>query len=208
MVRKVLLAAGILSCVLYLSRDLAALFTYPGYDFVNQVISEQSAIGAPGRDVNVAMGIAYGVLVAAFGVGIWLSAEGKRSLKVAGAMLIAGAIYGAFWPPMHMRGAQTSLTDTLHIVWTAAWFVLIMSAMFLCARALGKRFMFYTIATVAVILVFGMLTGLQGPNLPANLPTPGIGVYERINIGAFLLWIVVLAVELWPHKGAWEAQHA
>lgn len=208
MVRKVLLAAGIASSLLYLSRDLAALFTYPGYDFVNQVISEQSAIGAPGRDVNVAMGIAYGALLVAFGAGIWLSSGGKRSLKIAGALLIAGAIFGAFWPPMHMRGAPTTSTDMLHIVWTAGWFVFAVGAMILCARALGKRFMSYTIATVAVILLFGMLTGLQGPNLPANLPTPGIGVYERINIGAFLLWIAVLAVQLWPHESAWEVQHA
>ena len=27
----------------------------------------------------------------------------------------------------------------------------------------------------------------------ANLPTPPLGVWERINIGAFLLWVMVLA---------------
>lgn len=29
-----------------------------------------------------------------------------------------------------------------------------------------------------------------------NLPTPFIGIWERINIGAFMLWIIVLSVLL------------
>jgi hypothetical protein len=31
-------------------------------------------------------------------------------------------------------------------------------------------------------------------NLASHLPTPWIGVYERINIGVFLLWVVVLGI--------------
>ena len=30
-----------------------------------------------------------------------------------------------------------------------------------------------------------------------NLPTPRIGLWERINISVFLLWIVMLAAVLW-----------
>lgn len=184
---------------------LVTLFTYPGYDFFSQVISEQSAIGAPGRELNVAMGVLYDVLVVAFGIGVWLSAENCRNVKIAGALLVAGSIYGSFWPPMHMRGAPTSVTDLLHIVWTAAWFAFTITAMFLAAGALGRRFMNYTVLTVAAMLLFGFFTGLLGPRLPQNLPTPGIGIYERINIGAFLLWIMVLALALWPHSSV--AQH-
>ena len=46
------------------------------------------------------------------------------------------------------------------------------------------------------LLVFGVLTGLEGPRIGANLPTPWGGIWERINIGVFLLWIVVLAAAL------------
>lgn len=56
--------------------------------------------------------------------------------------------------------------------------------------------MHYTIVTIAVMLLFGFLTGLQGANLAANRPTPWIGLYVRINIGAFLLWVAVLAFAL------------
>jgi hypothetical protein len=47
-----------------------------------------------------------------------------------------------------------------------------------------------------VFLVFGSLIGVEAPGIQANLPTPGIGVWERINIGAFQLWIVVFAIAL------------
>jgi hypothetical protein len=45
-------------------------------------------------------------------------------------------------------------------------------------------------------LVFGVLTALQAPRVPANKPTPWIGAYERINAYLPMLWSVVLAVGL------------
>ena len=207
MFQRVLLVCGIAASLLYVGRDLAALLSYPGYDFANQVISELSAIDLPSRGVDIAIGRAYGLLMAAFGIGIWLAADGRRNLRVTGLLIAVACIYGVFWPPMHMRGAPATLTDTLHIVWTAGWLILTMAAMGFAAASLGKRFAWYTIATIAVILVFGALTGLQGVALAHNQPTPGIGIFERINIGAFLLWVVVLAADVWPRK-TWEVRHA
>lgn len=198
--RKIFLLCGILSSLLYVGRDLAALLSYPGYDAANQVISELSAIGVQSRGIDIAIGRAYGALMVLFGAGLWLSAGEKREFRIAGALLAATAVYGSFWPPMHMRGAPTGLTDTLHIVWTAAWFVGTVIAMLFAAAGLGKRFLYYTVTTILLMLLFGTLTGLQGARLAANLPTPAIGIYERINIGAFLLWVAVLAVDLWPER--------
>ena len=48
-----------------------------------------------------------------------------------------------------------------------------------------------------MLLAFGGLTFLEAPRLQANLPTPWIGLWERINISVFLLWVVVLAPVLW-----------
>jgi hypothetical protein len=89
---------------------------------------------------------------------------------------------------MHMRGEPAGITDMLHIVWTVVWLAPTLLAMGFAAAALGKRFRYYTLAMIGTMLLFGALTGLQGIQLAENLPTPGIGIYERINIGAFLLW--------------------
>jgi hypothetical protein len=56
-----------------------------------------------------------------------------------------------------------------------------------------------------VLLAFGVLTFLEAPRLQANLSTPWIGLWERINISGFLLWVVVLAPVLlrptWRSEG-------
>ena len=52
-------------------------------------------------------------------------------------------------------------------------------------------------AGIVVLLAFGALTFVEAPRLEANLPTPWIGLWERINICVFLLWVVVLAALLW-----------
>jgi hypothetical protein len=41
--------------------------------------------------------------------------------------------------------------------------------------------------------VFGVLTFLEAPNVDKNLPTPFIGLWERINIAAFMVWVLVFA---------------
>jgi hypothetical protein len=50
------------------------------------------------------------------------------------------------------------------------------------AAAFGKRFRLYSIATFLMLLLGGVLTGLDQPRLAANLPTPWMGVWERISI--------------------------
>jgi hypothetical protein len=64
------------------------------------------------------------------------------------------------------------------------------------AAALGKRFRLYSIASFVFFMVFGTLTGLDGPKISVNLPTPWIGVWERINIGIFMVWMIVFAILL------------
>ena len=55
-----------------------------------------------------------------------------------------------------------------------------------------------------VLVAFGALTFWEAPSLEANLPTPWIGLWERINISVFLLWVVMLATMLWRTGSAHE----
>ena len=110
--------------------------------------------------------------------------------------MIAYGVVGLFWPPMHQRGIEPTLTDTMHIVFTIVTVLLMMLAIGFGAVAFGKRLRLYSIATLVILVVFGALSGLEAPGVAANLPTPWIGVLERINIGVFLLWVAVLALAL------------
>jgi hypothetical protein len=196
MARKVLLSCGILSSLLYVAMNVLAAMRYEGYRSASQTISELSAIGAPSRPLWVGLGIVYTLLVAAFGWGVWRSAGTNGRLRVVGALFVANGLIGLAWPPMHPRGTVVTLTDTLHIVFTMATVLLMMLAIGFGAGAFGRRFRRYSIATLVILVAFGALTGLEGPRVAANLPTPWIGVWERINIGAYLQWVVVLAASL------------
>ena len=62
--------------------------------------------------------------------------------------------------------------------------------------AFGVRFRIYSIATIVILLAFGTLTSSNTSRVAANLPTPWVGLWERISIVVFLIWVVVMAVVL------------
>jgi len=198
--RRVLLLCGIASSLLYVTMNVFVPMRWGGYNSASQTVSELSAVGAPTRPLWVVLALAYTVLVAAFGLGVWASARRSPALRVVGASMIATAVIGLAWPPMHQREALAAaggtLTDTLHLVWSAMWGLLALLAMGFGATALGRRFRLFTAITVLILVGFGTLTGLDGPRIAANLPTPWVGVWERVNIGAYMLWIAVLAAAL------------
>ncbi len=198
MIRKILLVCGVCSALLYVAMNVFVAMQWEGYSSASQTVSELSAIGAPTRPLWVVLGVVYTLLAAAFGCGVWTSAQRNRPLRVVGGLLIAYAAIGAVWPfaPMHLRGAPFTLTDTLHIACSMVTVLLMLLAIACGAMAFGMRFRLYSVATIVILLTFGALTGVDAPRIAANLPTPWIGVWERINIGVFLLWVVVLAVAL------------
>lgn len=193
---RALLVCGVAASVYYAAMTAYVSLQADGYSSMSQAVSELSAIDAPTRSLWVALGVPHAILVMAFGIGVWLSARESRALHAVGALFVAQAVLGAFWPPMHMRGVEPTLTDTLHIAWTAGWLVSTLTAMGLAAAALGWRFRFYTFATLAVFVVFGILTSMEAPRLAADLPTPHLGLWERVNMGAGMLWSAVLAMTL------------
>ena len=199
--RKALLACGIVSSLLYAAMVWG--IRYEGYSLTSQAPSELTAIGAPTRALWARLGWAYTLLVTAFGVGIWQSAGGNRTVRIVGGLLLAYASLGLLWPfaAMHQReilaaGGGTS-SDTMHVVLSGVTVVLMFLAIGFGAAAFGRRFRLYSILSGVVLVAFGALTFLEAPRLQANLPTPWIGLWERINISVFLLWVAVLATMLW-----------
>jgi Protein of unknown function (DUF998) len=198
--RKAALVCGILSSLLYVAVNIIVPMHWEGYNSASQIVSEFSAIGAPTRTLWMVLSTPYTLLMIAFAWGIWKSAGGNRPLRIAGGLLIVYGALGILWPfaPMHLRETLAAgggtFSDTMHIALGAATQILYLLALGFAASALGKQFRLYSIATFVILIVFGVLTFLDAPGVGKNQPTPLIGVWERINIGVFLLWVVVLAV--------------
>jgi hypothetical protein len=212
-VREALLACGIVSSLLYVAMNVFVAMQWPSYSSAAQTVSELSAVGAPTRQLWMWLAIPYTLLVTAFGWGVWRWAGENGALRTAGALLLVYGALGVLWPfaPMHLRPALAAgggtISDTAHIALGIVTVMLMLLAIGSGAVAFGARFRRYSIATLVIVFMFGFLTAIDAPAIPADRPTPWIGVWERINIGAFLLWVVVLAVALLRAPRSETARH-
>ena len=208
--RRGLLLCGILSSLLWVAGDIAASLGYPGYNYFDYSVSELSAIGAPTRAWLMPLGLVTVVLELAFAVGVWLAAAPKRGLRIAAVLLFIQAAMNVAiglinlvtpFASMHTRGEIAAAggqmsTDTLHLVYAAVTVVLILSMIGFAAGAFGRAWRWYSIATIAAALAFGAWAATYAPAVAANLPTPGLGLIERVNVYSFYLWEALLAVML------------
>lgn len=201
---KSLLLCGVLSSVFYIALNIVVSMQYEGYNAASQAVSELSAIGAPTKSLWTTLIIIYSFLVFAFGWGVWVSAGRNRPLRITGILIIIYVLVGLFWPPMHQRDALAagagSQTDQLHIAFTILTVVIMLLVIGFGAASLGRHFLWFSILTIAILIVFGTLTGLNAPRMEANLPTPWMGVWERISIGAYMVWIMVFSIAVLRKK--------
>lgn len=86
--------------------------------------------------------------------------------------------------------------DLPHIVLTAVLVLLLLLMIGFGAFALGSRFRVYSFATLLTVVVFGALTARYARRIAAGEPTPLLGIIERIDVYAALLWIAVLSISL------------
>ena len=204
MLRKILLGCGIASSVLYVASDILISWWDPNYSYRDQSFSELLAPGSSTRPlVLVVLAIPYGVLVTAFGVGVWASTSRRGAGRITGALLVGyaltGAVTGVFLSaPMRetLEAGEETWRNALHIPGTAVSVLCILLAIGFGSTLLGRWFRYYSYATILAIVVFGVLAGVQVGQMAENQPTPWLGIVERGNIYAIMLWVAALAIGL------------
>lgn len=198
--RRALLVCGILSSLLYVGIDVAAAVRFGGYhSFASQTLSELSAVGAPTKQLVDPPFVLYDLLLIAFGIGVWITTQGARRLRIVAGVLIAIGVIGlpgAWLYPMHVRGSGNVRGDLPHILVFSVISLMIMVSVACGAFALGRWFRVFSLAVLSTMLVSGALTAFAARGIAAGGPTPWIGLTERLDVGAYLLWVAVLAVAL------------
>jgi hypothetical membrane protein len=197
--RKALLICGIFSSLLYVGTDILAGTLYAGYSFTSQAISELFAIGTPTSYLVVPLFTLSSVLLLTFALGVWLSAGRNRVLRVTALMIVGNAVNGlVLWNffPMHMRGVEATFTDTMHVTLSGVGAIFVLLALGFGAAAYQNWLRFYSIGTILILLLTGVATFLYVPQVDADLPTPWLGLAERISTYVYGLWQVVLSIVL------------
>jgi len=195
--RGVLLICGILSAVCYVATDIVASFLYPHYSFSDQAVSELFAIGAPTSRVVVPLFSLSSLLFAAFALGVWMTSNRRRLLRIMAVMFAGSALIGlVLWNffPMHMRGAALGFTDGMHLILASNPFVLLSLAF--GVAAFRSWFRIYTAVTMSVLLLTAAFAFHYAPSVQANELTAGLGLYERAAQYAYELWQTALAIIL------------
>lgn len=199
---KIYLYCGFFSSLIYVAMNIFIPMWYEGYNSANHTVSELSAVGAPTRVLWIWIANLYSITATLFALGVMQSSKDNRKLCTCGIFLLLYGIVSFLWPfaPMHQRevlaAGGATFSDTMHLILAMISVILMTLALVFGAAALGKQFRLYSILTLISLLIFGSLTAMDAPKVEANLPTPMAGVWERINIGVFLVWVMVLALLL------------
>jgi hypothetical protein len=164
-------------------------------------VSELFAIGAPTSALVVLLFTVSSALALAFAIGVWRLSKGRRSRRLLAAMLGLSAVNGILlWNffPMHMRGAERTTTDLMHLVLAANPFWLL--ALIFGAVGFRGPFRIYTIATIVGLLALAAYGFSLAPRIDLNTATPWMGLSERAAQYGHGAWQLVLAIVLWREE--------
>lgn len=202
MARRISLACGIVSAILYFAADIFMSIRYEGYSYLHRTVSELNAFGAPTRGLSIVLGLAGYVLLAAFGVGVWRSAAGNGKLRVVGgALAVMGfaSLWAVPYAAMQMPGTKQ---EGPHVLTAFVGVLLLVTMIGFAAASFGRQFRLYSIATIVVMLLFGAWAGTYAGRVEEGLATPWVGIIERISFYSWHLWFIMLALRvLRPTEG-------
>ncbi len=210
MKNRLLILAGILAPIVYVVTVILGGAIRPGYSHIAQYISELIATGAPNKAILDPLFAVYNLLVAAFGIGLYLFIQQRRENRrriigsIGAIVLVVEGLAGfmTLFFPQDPIGATVTSTGTMHIVLagisslTSMLTLLFLGLWFWVVPAL-QRYSAYTFISLTVIFVAG---GIAATTIAH--PTPYSGLIERITIGAFIQWLFVIGVILYRKESS------
>jgi len=201
-VARVLNAAGIAAPVLWVAALVFIGSLRPEYSHSRQYISELAARGTPTQHLmQIAGFLLPGLMVAAFGVLVGLSAHTKLAGVGAALFIVSGIARmaaGVFPLDPCCAPMAPSFSHRMHNAAGIAY-VLVMGGTVLIWCAVAERtsrtrahwFRWYSLATLVAATTLPLWLTSFGID-PAN-----VGLLQRASFGVLNLWILVFAMVVW-----------
>ena len=199
MLRKLMLYCGIAAPVLYIATAIVGAALRPDYSHIVNAISELLSNGAPNKAILDIVFNIYNALLLAFAIGAYsVLKNSPRISRIAMGILIGIQVLSFSWGffPMDPLGAEATFAGTMHNVLggIVALATIIMPLLMGLGFRQGSDFKRYsTFSFIASAIIF--VSGLTGVIL-AGQGYLVFGVFERITIGAYEVWIFVTALNL------------
>jgi hypothetical protein len=199
MLRKILIYCGLVAPIMYVTTAIVGAALRSDYNHIVNAISELISNGAPNKAVLDVVFNIYNALLLAFAIGAYSTAKKLPLIcRVALGILIGIQILSFSWGffPMDPLGTEATFAGMMHNILggvVALATIVMPLLMGLGLRRLDghKNYVNYSFISSAIIFVSG-LTGVilagQGVHL--------FGLFERITIGSYELWIFITAWKL------------
>lgn len=197
---KIYRVLGILAPICYLAAVITGGFLIEGYSHIYNTISELTASDAPRLLSVQLLFFIYNLSLTLFGIGVCLDRSTGLTFKqnqifrmVAGVGLLGLAMY---FFPQDPRTIAMTFKGRIHIVLAGFESLLTMIAIFLGGlhfkkHAGLKNLSVYSFVTFAVLFITGGAAA-AGVAMGSHYG----GLFERLTIGAFQQWILVIAYRL------------
>lgn len=199
MLRKILIYCGFVAPVLYVITVIVGAALRNDYSHIVNAISELISNGAPNKAILDIIFNIYNALLLAFAIGgYFVLKNAHRLCRVAMGIFIGIQILSFSWGffPMDPLGAEATFAGTMHNI--LGGIVALVTIILPLLMGLGLRRMdgfqkyaAYSFISSAIIFVSG-LTGVILAEQAIHL----FGLFERITIGSYELWIFVTALKL------------
>jgi hypothetical protein len=199
MLRKTLIYCGIAAPILYIMTVIVGAAMRNDYSQLVNAISELISNGAPNKAILDVVFNIYNALLLAFALGgYYVLKSAPRLCRMAMGIFIAIQILSFSWGffPMDPLGTETTFAGTMHnvlggVVAFATITMPLLMGLGLRQKDGFQNYVRYSFVTSAIIFISG-LTGV----ILAGYGIQLFGLFERITIGSYELWIFVTAVIL------------
>jgi len=193
--QKLLVSCGIISSLLYLGTDWLAGRLLKGYSFTAQSISELSAAGSPTRSLVVSLTFVAGLLLIAFGIGVWKVTGQTLLPRIVSGLLIGNVLVGLiaiiFFPT---RFGERPIFGSIGVVlmfFSVLFFIL---GMVVGAMAFSGWFRVLSIAIPSTYILLAILRFATVTTSSTGEVVSLIGAQERTMSYSFLFWVMALAI--------------
>lgn len=192
---------GILSPILYTAAVVVGGILWPGYSHLKQPISELTAEFSPKPLIVQLLFTAANLCGLFFGVGIAFLGNFKKDnlVKVEGLLLVLSGIVALTFNffPQDPIGDEPSFRGQMHLLLAGIASITTIAIVFTGARAFRniEKMRDISIILGITIIIFGIQT-VRAPSVTPNI----FGLFERITIGAYMLWLLICSYQLYSQS--------
>jgi hypothetical protein len=190
-----LLWSGLVAALLYAATVAVGGLVLSGYDPWNEPISAMTAVGRTDSGWIAASFVIYNIGVAVYAAAALLRKGVRTGWQVVFALLFGTAIAGLLMGPFAMDapGSAMTVVGMVHIglaAFTSLATIAIVAMSAALWRGEGEQGLSWiALACLGLIVPFGLLAALATANA-----WPLSGIYERLTIGGFEIWLGVGSV--------------